>query len=159
MIIFFSGPCLRRWWEREWVHMEETSLCTKGASLLLPHLTAHTAPYIWIPNSVPRCVSDMRPQCISKYLILHHRLTRLDICQQIYATAVLEAKILRKKRVNDNVSQFALKWPNSNQKSINHTYCVKVAHKFFTMCVSLNTCESSTQIYAICVSLHIYHFA
>ena len=60
-----------------------------------------------------------------------------DICQKIYATSVLEAKILRKKRVKCNTlahlrqkSENALKWPNSRQKSVNHTFCVKVAHKF-----------------------------
>ena len=34
---------------------------------------------------------------------------RHDICQKIYATTVLEARILRKKRVNRNISQFATK--------------------------------------------------
>ena len=34
---------------------------------------------------------------------------RHDICQKIYATAVLESNILRKKRVNCNNSQFAPK--------------------------------------------------
>ena len=53
-----------------------------------------------------------------------------------YATAVLEARILRKKCVNRNISQFAtkerkcFKMANSRQKSVNHTFCVKVAHKF-----------------------------
>ena len=48
-----------------------------------------------------------------------------DICQKIYATAVLRKRILRKKRVNRDISQFAkkgvngLKWPNSRQKSVN----------------------------------------
>ena len=36
-------------------------------------------------------------------------LSRHDICQKNYATAVLEARILRKKRVNRNISQFATK--------------------------------------------------
>ena len=34
---------------------------------------------------------------------------RHDICQKIYATTVLEARILRKKCVNCNISQFATK--------------------------------------------------
>ena len=44
---------------------------------------------------------------------------RHDICQKNYATAVLGARILRKKCVNRDISQFAtkerkcFKWPNS----------------------------------------------
>ena len=34
---------------------------------------------------------------------------RHDICQKNYATAVLGARILRKKRVNRDISQFATK--------------------------------------------------
>ena len=35
--------------------------------------------------------------------------SRHDICQKIYATAVLGARILRKKHVNRDISQFATK--------------------------------------------------
>ena len=35
--------------------------------------------------------------------------SRHDICQKIYATAVLEARILRKKHVNRDISQFETK--------------------------------------------------
>ena len=34
---------------------------------------------------------------------------RHDICQNFYATAVPGAKILRKKRVNHDITQFAIK--------------------------------------------------
>ena len=34
---------------------------------------------------------------------------RHDICQNFYATAVPGAKILRKKRVNRDITQFAIK--------------------------------------------------
>ena len=37
------------------------------------------------------------------------RYSRHDICQKIYATAVLGARILRKKHVNRDISQFATK--------------------------------------------------
>ena len=53
---------------------------------------------------------------------------RHDICQKIYATAVLEARILHKKHVNRNITQFVTKernasnWPNLRQKSVNHTF-------------------------------------
>ena len=63
-------------------------------------------------------------------------LLRHDICQKIYATAVLEARILRKNAYIATLANLrqksvnALKWPNSRQKSVNHTFCVKVAHKF-----------------------------
>ena len=46
-------------------------------------------------------------------LIKHHANSfdadRHDICQKIYATAVWEARILRKKCVNRNIIQFATK--------------------------------------------------
>ena len=64
---------------------------------------------------------------------LTHLSARHDICQKNYATAVLEARILRKKRINRNTSQLTvntLKRPNSRQKSVNHIFCVKVAHNF-----------------------------
>ena len=35
--------------------------------------------------------------------------TRHDICQNVYATAVWGARILRRKRVNRDISQFSTK--------------------------------------------------
>ena len=52
---------------------------------------------------------------------------RHDICQNFYATTVLGARILHKKRVNRDITQFAtkerkcFKWPNSRQKSVINT--------------------------------------
>ena len=49
---------------------------------------------------------------------------RHDICQIVYATAVSGARILRRKRVNRDISQFAtkarkcFKWTNLRQNSV-----------------------------------------
>ena len=45
--------------------------------------------------------------CPTKVLFTAY--SRHDICQKIYATAVLGARILRKKHVNRDISQFATK--------------------------------------------------
>ena len=44
---------------------------------------------------------DQVTQCLTSH--------RHDICQKNYATAVLGTRILRKKRVNHDISQFATK--------------------------------------------------
>ena len=49
---------------------------------------------------------------------------RHDICQIVYATAVSRARILRRKRVNRDISQYAtkarkcFKWTNLRQNSV-----------------------------------------
>ena len=55
------------------------------------------------------CSSASRPDREKKKVHFLSSLGRHDICQKIYATTVLEARILRKKRVNRNISQFATK--------------------------------------------------
>ena len=55
-------------------------------------------------------ISGKLPTYLEKALPLEKiPVFRHDICQKIYATAVLEPRILRKKRVNRNISQFATK--------------------------------------------------
>ena len=49
------------------------------------------------------------PFCGIHSVLTKHLKARHDICQKFYATAVLGARILRKKHVNRDISQFATK--------------------------------------------------
>ena len=125
----------------------EIEIAPLGIAFILLHISAKITNFIFFLLGFGKIQQLRKAPNLSNLLSVSDRRTRKeemepelkifqlsnrhDICQKIYATAVLEARILRKKRVNCDDSQFATKERKSH-----------ILRK------------SNTQIYTICVSTH-----